>query len=150
MMDLKAVHSSRPSNNQCTTRMDRVSNESVLKECSLKENPIGHCERSMLRWFGQVERMSLDLVTQQIYEGRVCGSKGRGSPRRPRVVCVKDVSEGGGGGGLQFPVSPLLPLNPWNVPVCFATVQLHMSGPPPLIHNPINPLTLPFHKQGCT
>nr|CAD7441119.1 unnamed protein product [Timema bartmani] len=40
--------------------MDRVNNEWVLKECSLKENPIGQCERSVLHWFGQIERMSMD------------------------------------------------------------------------------------------
>nr|CAD7425848.1 unnamed protein product [Timema monikensis] len=38
-------------------------------------NPIGQCERSVLCWFGNVERMSVELVTKRIYEGRVCGSK---------------------------------------------------------------------------
>nr|CAD7442365.1 unnamed protein product [Timema bartmani] len=47
----------------------RVSNEWVLKECGLKGNPTGQCERSVLRWFGHVERMSVDRVTKQIYEG---------------------------------------------------------------------------------
>ncbi|CAG2053856.1 unnamed protein product [Timema podura] len=58
-------------------KMDRVNNEWVLKECSLKENPIGQCERSVLHWFGQIERMSMDRVMKQIYEGKVYGSKGR-------------------------------------------------------------------------
>ncbi|CAG2058867.1 unnamed protein product, partial [Timema podura] len=49
--------------------MVRVSNEWVLKECGLKGNPIGHCERRELRWFGHVERMSMDPATEQIYEG---------------------------------------------------------------------------------
>nr|CAD7446644.1 unnamed protein product [Timema bartmani] len=40
-----------------------------MKECGLKGNPIVQCERSVLRWFGHVERISVDLVTR-IYEGR--------------------------------------------------------------------------------
>nr|CAD7439925.1 unnamed protein product [Timema bartmani] len=50
------------------TRNDRVSNEWVLKECGLKGNTIGQCERSVLRWFGHVERISVNRVTKQIYE----------------------------------------------------------------------------------
>nr|CAD7590724.1 unnamed protein product [Timema genevievae] len=38
----------------------RVSNEWVLKECSLNGNPIVQWERSVLRWFGNFERMSID------------------------------------------------------------------------------------------
>nr|CAD7576402.1 unnamed protein product [Timema californicum] len=36
--------------------MDRVSNEWVLKECGLKGNQIGQCEKSVLRWFGHVKK----------------------------------------------------------------------------------------------
>nr|CAD7460055.1 unnamed protein product [Timema tahoe] len=39
-----------------------------MKECGLKGNPTGRCERSVLRWFGNVERMSVDQGTKQIYE----------------------------------------------------------------------------------
>nr|CAD7431313.1 unnamed protein product [Timema monikensis] len=42
------------------TRMDRVSNEWLLKECSLKGNPIGQYERRVLRWFRHGARMSVD------------------------------------------------------------------------------------------
>nr|CAD7444753.1 unnamed protein product [Timema bartmani] len=42
-----------------------VSNEWMLKECGLKGNPIIQCERSGLRWFGHVERMSVD---RQVYQ----------------------------------------------------------------------------------
>ncbi|CAG2060372.1 unnamed protein product, partial [Timema podura] len=45
--------------------MDRVSNEWVLKECSLKGNPKVQC---MLCWFGHVERLDVDRVTKQKYE----------------------------------------------------------------------------------
>ncbi|CAG2056771.1 unnamed protein product, partial [Timema podura] len=54
------------------TLVDRVSNQWVLKECGLKGNPSGHCERSILRCFGCVEKMSVERLTKQIYEGRVC------------------------------------------------------------------------------
>nr|CAD7458117.1 unnamed protein product [Timema tahoe] len=59
------------------TRTDRVNNEWVLKESGLKGNPIGQCERGVSRWFGYVERTGVGRVTKQIYEGRVCASKGR-------------------------------------------------------------------------
>nr|CAD7401946.1 unnamed protein product [Timema poppensis] len=52
------------------THMDRVSNEWVLKIRSLKGNPKGQCEISVLRWFGLVETMSVDQGVKQIYEGR--------------------------------------------------------------------------------
>ncbi|CAG2058782.1 unnamed protein product [Timema podura] len=87
-------------NERGNTRMDRVSNEWVLKECGLKGNPIGQWERSVLRWFGHVERMSVDLVMKQIYEGSVCvwiKRKGYGTRiTRPKlhvdneVVCLDD------------------------------------------------------------
>ncbi|CAG2061720.1 unnamed protein product, partial [Timema podura] len=51
-----------------------VINEWVLKECGLKGNTMGYCERSVLRWFGPVERISVVQVTKQIYEGRVWGN----------------------------------------------------------------------------
>nr|CAD7425279.1 unnamed protein product [Timema monikensis] len=47
--------------------MGRVSNEWVLKECGLKGNPICHCERNVLRWFGHFEKMIVDRVIKQIY-----------------------------------------------------------------------------------
>ncbi|CAG2062866.1 unnamed protein product [Timema podura] len=56
-------------------RMDKVNNEWVLKECGLKGSPLGKWERSVLPLFGHVERMNVDRVTKQIYEGRVYGSK---------------------------------------------------------------------------
>nr|CAD7445222.1 unnamed protein product [Timema bartmani] len=40
--------------------MDRVSNEWELKDCSLKGNPNGQCERSVLRWFEHVERIIVE------------------------------------------------------------------------------------------
>nr|CAD7198811.1 unnamed protein product [Timema douglasi] len=36
--------------------MDRASNGWVLKELGVKGNPIGQCEKSVLRWFGQVKK----------------------------------------------------------------------------------------------
>nr|CAD7392602.1 unnamed protein product [Timema cristinae] len=50
------------------TRLDRVGNEWVLKECGLKGNPIVRRERGVLRWLGHVERMSVDLGTKKINE----------------------------------------------------------------------------------
>nr|CAD7261236.1 unnamed protein product [Timema shepardi] len=47
---------------------NRVINEWGLKECCLKENPPGHFKRSVLPWFGHVERMSVDRGMKQIFE----------------------------------------------------------------------------------
>nr|CAD7463447.1 unnamed protein product [Timema tahoe] len=43
-------------------------------ECGLKGNPIDQCERSVFCWFRHVERMSVDRVTKQIYEGLSLGA----------------------------------------------------------------------------
>nr|CAD7448737.1 unnamed protein product [Timema bartmani] len=48
--------------------MDTVSNEWVLKKCSLKEDSIGQYGRSNLRWFVHDDRISVDQVTEQMYE----------------------------------------------------------------------------------
>nr|CAD7394577.1 unnamed protein product [Timema cristinae] len=47
-----------------------VERMSVDRECGFTGNPIDKCERGILRWFGDVERMSVDPVMEQIYEGR--------------------------------------------------------------------------------
>nr|CAD7406311.1 unnamed protein product [Timema cristinae] len=49
--------------------MDRVGNELGLKDCGRRGNPTGQCERSVLRWFGNAQRRSVDQVTKQKYEG---------------------------------------------------------------------------------
>ena len=40
-------------------------------------------EKSMLRWFGHVERVSESRLTKGIYKADVSGNTGRGRPRRP-------------------------------------------------------------------
>nr|CAD7450251.1 unnamed protein product [Timema bartmani] len=42
------------------TLMDRVSDEWLLKDFSLKGNTIVQCERNVLRWFGHAEKMSVE------------------------------------------------------------------------------------------
>nr|CAD7404567.1 unnamed protein product [Timema cristinae] len=66
--------------------MDKVSHDWTLKEYGLNGNPIGQCERSVLRWFGHVEGMSVDRETKQIYEGRVCVDQ---KERRGHTMCMK-------------------------------------------------------------
>nr|CAD7204881.1 unnamed protein product [Timema douglasi] len=58
------------------TRMDRVSDEWVLKEGGLKGNTRDQWEKRILRLFGLVERMSVDRVTKQIYEDEIVASTG--------------------------------------------------------------------------
>nr|CAD7448662.1 unnamed protein product [Timema bartmani] len=47
------------------THMDRVSNEWVLKEFTLKGNPIGQSEQSVLHWFGHFERIREQQLQEQ-------------------------------------------------------------------------------------
>nr|CAD7575918.1 unnamed protein product [Timema californicum] len=67
------------------TRMDRIRNELVLKECGLKGNPIGQYERSSLRWFGYLERMSVDRAFAGEYHHT---SRGYCSEIEPQVNVV--------------------------------------------------------------
>ena len=40
------------------------------------------CDRTLLRWFGHVERMPGDRITKQIYRGESGGTRERGRPRK--------------------------------------------------------------------
>ncbi|KAF1010546.1 MAG: hypothetical protein GAK29_05048 [Acinetobacter bereziniae] len=64
------------------TRMDRVRNEWVRKECGVRLSVSDVYERTVLRWFGHVERMSSNRVAKQVYMGQVNGKLGRGRPRK--------------------------------------------------------------------
>ena len=57
-------------------------NEVIRERCGLKEDVVTKVEKSMLRWFGHVERMSERRLTKGIYVADVSGNAGRGRPRK--------------------------------------------------------------------
>ena len=47
-------------------------------------------KKNVLSWFGHVERMSDERMAKKIYDGKVCGKRGR---RRPRLTFESTVSK---------------------------------------------------------
>ena len=70
------------------TRWDRVRNEDVRRECGVSETAYQVHEKSVLRWFGHVERMNGERLTKQIYVGGVDGTRGKGRPRKTWLNAV--------------------------------------------------------------
>ena len=63
------------------TLIDRVRNEIIRERCGLKEDVVTKVEKSILRWFGHVERINERRLTKGIYMADVSGNAGRGRPR---------------------------------------------------------------------
>ncbi|GBP42051.1 hypothetical protein EVAR_29406_1 [Eumeta japonica] len=57
------------------TRKDRCRNSDVRERCVLKENEVTKVERGMLRWFGHLERMNKNRLTEQIYRANASDGK---------------------------------------------------------------------------
>jgi hypothetical protein len=64
------------------SRWDHVKNVDIMNECGINESVNQMHERSVLRWFGHVERMDDGRLTKQIYKGSVNGRRGKGRPRK--------------------------------------------------------------------
>ena len=71
-------------------RSDRVRNDFVREECGANESVKVKIKRSMLRWFGHIERMNDERLTKKVYVARIDGCRGRG---RPRKVWMDQISE---------------------------------------------------------
>ena len=64
------------------TLNDRLRNEVIREPCGIKEDVV---TKSMLRWFGPVERMSESRLTKDINKADVSGNIGRKCPRRKYI-----------------------------------------------------------------
>ena len=70
-------------------------NEIVRERCCLKEDVVSKVEKSMLRWFGYVERMSERRLTKEIYMADVSGNAVRGRPKKTCPDLIGEVLQKG-------------------------------------------------------
>ena len=74
---------------------DRLRNEVIPKHCGLNGHVVTKIERTMLRWFGHVERMSESCLTKGIYKAHVSGNTRRRRPTRTYIDLTDEVIQKG-------------------------------------------------------
>ena len=73
------------------TRLDRITNEEIRRRVGVEVELSERVNRSVLRWFGHVERMSEERMARKVYNSTVIGMRQRGRPFR---VWMDVVNEG--------------------------------------------------------
>ena len=63
------------------SRMDRVRNEVVRQRTDVNGTLANRVDRSVLRWFGHMERMEDERLVKRVMKARVSGRNARGRPR---------------------------------------------------------------------
>ena len=71
-------------------RMDRVPNKLIRELCGVTKRVDERIDKSVLRCFGNVERMENDRISKRIYVGQCAGSRSVGRPRKRRIDTVKE------------------------------------------------------------
>ena len=75
------------------TRMDRVRNTIIREELQV-EQLLLRIEKSQLRWFGHVTRMSLDRIPKQAMLQQPTGRRLRGRPRTRWMDQIRKLCHG--------------------------------------------------------
>ena len=72
------------------TIRDRIRNEEIRRRVGVQNDLAGRVERSVLRWYGHIERMNGEWVAKRVYDSEVGGRRGRGRPNRVWMDGVKE------------------------------------------------------------
>ena len=63
------------------SRRDRIRNDVIRQRTGVRTEMAGRVEKSILRWFGHVERMNENCLTKRVSNASVDGRAPRGRPR---------------------------------------------------------------------
>ena len=63
-------------------RMDRVPNAQIRDLCGVRKGLDERIDEGLLRWFGHVERMERDRISNRVYVGEWASSHSVGRPRK--------------------------------------------------------------------
>ena len=75
-------------------RMDRVLNAWIRELCRVLKGVDEKIDKSVLWWYGHVERMEKDSIAKRVYDvGECVGSRSVGRPRNGWIESVKNCSQ---------------------------------------------------------
>ena len=63
-------------------RVDRVRNTIIRESCGCELSVLERIVRSVLKWFGDVERMGEETLVKREYRSNIEGNRRRGKPQR--------------------------------------------------------------------
>ena len=70
-----------------------MTNAEVRRRCGKKGSVSQKIDRSVLRWYGHVERMDDERIAKRVYESHVQGRRRRGRPRKCWMDGVSELVE---------------------------------------------------------